>query len=454
MANILVIDDDEPMRNILQYNLSREGHQIALAENGAIGLNLIEEQKPDLVICDLMMPEINGLEVLENIKQIDSDIQVILITAFENMDTTIQAMQKGAFDYISKPIDHTQLKLRIDKALQNRNISQRLKAYIEDDSSEYQLEQSLIGKTDSMREIYKKIGQISLNRVSVLLQGESGTGKELIAKVIHYSGVTKEHPFIAVNCTALSESLLESELFGHERGAFTGAVREKQGKFELAGEGTIFIDEASEMSWNVQTKLLRVLQEREFERVGGDKTIPMNARVIAASNRGLQQLVEDGKFREDLYYRLRVFQIDLPPLRERREDIPLLITHFLKKINKELHKNITKVPFDVMETLQNHEWVGNVRELENTLMQAAVLTKNDVLTSENILLSKSKKKTGAQQGGGYDSNMSIEDVVKNHIQQVLDYVNWDKKKAIQILQISKPTLYQKIEKYNLKPSGD
>jgi transcriptional regulator with PAS, ATPase and Fis domain len=243
------------------------------------------------------------------------------------------------------------------------------------------------------------------------------------------------------------ETLLESELFGHVNGAFTGAIRDKKGKFELAGDGTIFLDEISEMSLSVQSKLLRVLQEKEFEKIGGETTIKMNARIITATNKNLEQLVKEGKFREDLYYRLKVFTINVPPLRDRREDIPLLAMHFIDIVNKEVHKNVKKIPYDVMELIQNHNWVGNVRELENTLRQAVVLCKSDVLDKDSILLSKPKP----DHLPNYDYNLSLEDVEKKHIKYVLDNINWDKRRACQILGISKPTLYSKLEKYNIKP---
>ncbi len=445
MAKLLIIDDDEQVREILNVNLKELGHKVFLAENGSKGLKAVEKYSPDLIICDLIMPDMNGIQVLEKVKNYDPHIQVILFTAYYDMSSIIKAMQKGAFDYMQKPIDMEQLKIKINRALKIQSVSQQLEAYISEDFLEYQLDNSLVGRTPAMREIFKNIGQLSSNKVSVLIQGESGTGKELIAKVIHYNGVSKGQPFVAVNCTALSRELLESELFGHVKGAFTGAIKDKKGKFELAREGTIFLDEISEMSLDLQAKLLRVLQEREFEKVGGEYTLPMKARIIAASNRDLEKLVEEGKFREDLYYRLKVFTINLPPLRERKEDIPLLVVHFLKKINKELHKNVMKIPMEVMEMLQEYDWPGNVRELENILLQAVVLSSNDVLVKENILLRKNNK----QKNGTEKELLSLEEVEKRHIKYVLEQVKGDKQKAVQILGISKPTLYSKLEKYGL-----
>ena len=447
MAKILVIDDDPQIRELLNVNLKEMGHNVLLVDNGKKGLEIVDTENPELVICDLILPDLNGIKILEEIKEYNPKIQVILITAYYDMSSIIKAMQKGSFDYLQKPLDFDQLRIKITRALEIQSVSEQLDAYITEDSEVYQLENSLIGRTLSMQEIAKYIGQLSSNRVSVLLQGESGTGKELIAKIIHYTGISKDKPFIAVNCSGLSENLLESELFGHEKGAFTGAIKSKKGKFELAHDGTIFLDEIAELSINLQAKLLRVLQEREFERVGGEETIPMKARIIAASNKNLEKLVEEGNFREDLYYRLRVFTITMPPLRERKEDIPLLVVHFLKKINKELHKSVKKVPIKVMEKLQDHFWPGNVRELENTLKQAVVLSNSDVLLSENILLGPDTVISVKEDC--YEGTLSLAEVEKRHILKVLENVKGDKNKASTILGISKPTLYSKIEKYNL-----
>ncbi len=446
-GKIVIIDDEKSFLDSLYLFLKGMGYSISLAVNGKDGISLIEKESPNLVLCDLRMPGLSGIEVLERIKSIDPNIQVILLTAYDNISSTISAMQKGAYDYIQKPIDMNQLKIRVSRAIENQVLSQRLTAYITEDSDGFQIEKNLVGKSPNMREIFKYIGQLSSNRVTVLLEGESGTGKELIAKIIHYTGTTKNQPFIAVNCTALTESLLESELFGHVQGAFTGATGNKKGKFELAGEGTIFLDEISEISKKIQVKLLRILQEKEYEKVGGEVTLPMRARIIAATNRNLSELVAEGKFREDLYYRLQVFNIEVPPLRERKSDIPLITVHLLKKINAELHKSVNKIPYEVMEKLQSHNWVGNVRELENTLMQAVVLSKGDVLENENVLLSK---KNILRKTKNDESKMSLADVEKRQIIIVLDKVNWNKQKACQILGITKPTLYQKLSKYEIK----
>lgn len=447
MEKILVIDDDQSIRETLTTFLKRQGYNPVSAEDGMRGVEAIKKEQPELVICDYKMPKMTGLDVLEKIKEINPTIHFIMITAFDEMQTTVEAMQKGAYDFIEKPIDTDRLKLTIKRALDNKNLSDKLDTIIEEKAEDYELKNILIGKSQIMKEIYKKIGQVTGSRVTVLIQGESGTGKELVARSIHYSGITKNTPFIPVNCTALTETLLESELFGHVKGAFTGSVKDKKGKFELAGEGTIFLDEISEISPNLQIKLLRILQEKEFERVGGETVIPMKARIMAATNKNLEKLVEEGKFREDLFYRLKIVTINLPSLRERREDIPLLVHHFLNKINRELHKSVVKIPDQVMEMLVNHEWVGNVRELENTLMQAVVLSKGDVLQKENVLLHESENKSYE-----FDTvlNYTLHDVEKIHIKKVLEKLNWDKPKAAKVLGISLPTLYSKIENYNIQ----
>ncbi|PKL89019.1 MAG: Fis family transcriptional regulator [Ignavibacteriae bacterium HGW-Ignavibacteriae-2] len=446
MEKIVVIDDDQSIRETLSNYLKRQKFDVYSAEDGVKGWELISNLLPDLVISDYRMPGFTGIEVLKKTKQLDPNIHFIIITAFDDMQTTIEAMQQGAYDFIEKPLEIEKLKLTIKRALENKTLSDKLDAIVGSNAESYELKNVIIGKTTVMKDIYKKIGQVSSNRVTVLLQGESGTGKELVARAIHYSGITKNSPFIPVNCTALTETLLESELFGHVKGAFTGSIKDKKGKFELAGDGTIFLDEISEISSNLQIKLLRVLQEKEFERVGGESMIKMEARIIAATNKNLVKLVNDGKFREDLYYRLNVVSVNLPPLRDRRDDIQPLVYHFLNKINKELHKSVSKIPDDVINILEKHEWIGNVRELENALMQGVVLSKGDVLEKENILLPKVESHPYE-----FDNylNYSLNDIEKIHIERVLKGVNWDKPKAAKILGISLPTLYSKIDNYKL-----
>lgn len=452
MARILLADDSDLIKSTLKLYLSKEKHLVLSADNGAEAIEIFKKERPDLVITDIIMPEADGFQVLKYIKENDPNIPVIMITGVDDTESTIKSIQEGAYDYIEKPIDVTRFNQVVKNALRSKELSEQLAVSLsKEEEEEFSGKTSLVGSTPVMKEIYKSIGRISSSRVTVLIQGDSGTGKELIAKMIHNSGITKGHPFIAVNCSALSESLLESELFGHVKGAFTGAVRNKKGKFELAGKGTIFLDEISEISYDLQVKLLRVIQEKEFERVGGESTVPLEARIIAATNKNLGNLADDGKFREDLFFRLKVFTITAPPLRDRKEDIPALVIHFVKKINKELHKDVRKVPYEVMEMLQEHTWVGNVRELENTLMQAILLSKSDVIEPENILLKKPELKKNANEPSmfSYNTNWSIAELEKFHIENVLNDVKGNKQRACRVLGISKPTLYNKLELYGI-----
>lgn len=446
MEKVLIVDDDPSILESLNLFLTELNYDVIFATAGNAALSIVRSEHPDLIVTDIKMPDGSGLELLEKIKCTNPNIPVIVITAFEDNHTIIRAMQLGAFDYLPKPLDIERFATIVQHAIDGKILSEKLTAMISINNESYTIENSVIGKVPAMKEIFKRIGQVSLNRVNVLIQGESGTGKELISKVIHHTGITRDYPFIAVNCTALAESILESELFGHSKGAFTGAIREKRGKFELASKGTIFLDEISEISPDLQVKLLRVLQERNFERVGGEESIIIKARIIAATNRNLKQLVDEGKFREDLYYRLNVFSIDLPPLRERKEDIPELVIHLLNKINKELHKNVRKVPFEVMEMLRNRMWIGNVRELENALLQAVVLAKGDVLELELLPFPE----TTVEKLKHNSVNLSLDEVERNHIEAVLKEVHGNKQKACDILGISKPTLYSKISRYKME----
>jgi two-component system, NtrC family, response regulator AtoC len=448
MKKILLIDDEIGALESLASWFEEIGYNTFSASTGTEGLQMAKKINPDVVVTDIKMPDISGMDVLAQLKEYDEMIQVIMVTAFDDMETTIQAMQMGAYDYLSKPLDIKRLEMTVKRALENRRMSQKLELFAPNNTDESELTNLIIGKTPIMTEIYKKIGKASASKVTVLVQGESGTGKELIARIIHSSGVTKDQPFVAINCTALPENLLESELFGHVKGSFTDAIKDKRGKFELAGEGTVFLDEISEMSFNLQAKLLRVLQELEFERVGGEHTIPLKARIVAATNKDLQKMVEDGSFREDLFYRLSVFTIFSPPLRDRKSDIEHLVKYFIEKINRKLHKNVRKIPKEVIDLLKNHEWKGNVRELENTLMQAIVLSKGDVLEKENVLLRKNN--SDEYKDLIKNANLPLEDLEKTYIKRILDKTDWNVKNACEILKISRSSIYRKIELYGLK----
>ncbi len=445
MERILIIDNDEEFRKKIAQSLSSENYKITFFESGEAGLNSAKQNPPDLIITALSLIDCTGINILQSVKQFDHNIQVIVTTAVDDIESTILAMQFGAFDFIEKSLELERLRKTVKLALENKKLKNQSYFFISNEKENYTSKFQLIGRNPLMKEVYKKIGKVSANKVTVYIEGESGTGKELIAKNIHNLGITKNDPFVAVNCAALSETLLESELFGHVKGSFTGAIREKKGKFELAGNGTIFLDEISEISLNLQTKLLRVLQEHEVEKVGGDESFPIHSRIITASNKDLFELVEQGKFREDLYYRLKVFSIEVPPLRERKDDIPHLAVYLLNKINKELGKKVTKIPYEVMDVLQNHSWHGNVREMENCLLQAVVLAKDEILEKEYLILRNGFHKDHVKQ----NVLLSLDDIQKEHIKKVLESVNWNKAKACKILKICKATLYNKLEQYNI-----
>ncbi len=446
MKKILIIDDDRSICKTLQLHLSPD-MTVYAEHSGSEGLKTFERVSPHLVILDLRLPDMGGLEVLDRIRAMNESAYVIVVTAFQDMESTVTAVKKGAFDYISKPISLDQLDLSIKKVFQNLELHLRLKDLLDDVYREYKVD-TIIGKSRSMEDIFKTIGIASQSRVTVLIQGESGTGKELIARAIHYNSQEKEKPFIAINCSALVETLLESELFGHEKGSFTGAISRKEGKFEVASGGTIFLDEIGEMSQALQVKLLRILQERSFERVGGSETIRTDVRVLAATNKDLQKLTSKGLFREDLYYRLKVITIEVPPLRERKEDIPLLVSHLLEKTNRELHKSVRKVPGRVMEMMMNYSWPGNVRELENVITRGVLLAKGDVILDLYL--------PGVYEVGAGDSvrapdwkAASLDDVEREHIQKTLEHTGWNKSKAATLLGITLPRLDRKIKKYYL-----
>ena len=424
-GKIIVIEDDPLFREYLKVALQKITSKIKFFSEGKHALELLSSENPDLVITDLKLPDISGIEILAKVKEFNPAIQVIIITAYADMGNIIQSMQLNAYDIIKKPFDMERFLSSVKNVIQNGHLEDRQSININEERYNPEKENILIGNSPAIYDLYKKIGKVSSNRVSVLVQGESGTGKELVAKIIHNSGITKNKPFIPVNCSALTETLLESELFGHVKGAFTDATRDKKGKFELAEDGTIFLDEISEISPSLQVKLLRVIQEKEFERVGGESAIPMRARLIVATNKNLADLVNRGKFRDDLFYRLKVFSIEIPPLRDRKSDLPALTIHFLRKINSELQKNVSIIPYEVMEMLQACDWVGNVRELENTLLQAVILAKGNILEKEFILLSGIKQNNNNHAHS--DTKLSLAELEKNHIKVILDEVNWDAK---------------------------
>jgi DNA-binding NtrC family response regulator len=374
---ILVVDDEPNIRRVLEATFTRDGFQVMTAENGKKAIDIISvEPDLDVILCDLIMPDRNGLEVLKAARESNPRVSVVMITAHGTIKTAVEAIKSGAFDYVTKPFELDEIKLIVKNALErskllgeNMQLKQELK-------SRYSSE-GIIGNCGRMQEVHKTIERVANSNATMLIRGESGTGKELVAKALHYNSARNGKSFVAVSCAALPETLLESELFGHEKGAFTGAVSQKAGRFELAHKGTLFLDEITEVAPAIQVKLLRVLQEREFERVGGTKTLKVDVRVVAATNSNLEQLVESGRFRADLYYRLQVIQLFLPPLRDRREDIPALIEHFIAKYNDRNGRSIKYVDQETMQLLMKYGWPGNIRELENVIERGVVLADAD-----------------------------------------------------------------------------
>jgi len=446
--SILVIDDEKVILESLTMFLTEKGYSVENAASAAEGREKVDTLKPDIVILDIRLPDGNGLELLKELKNRAREMPVIMITAFHDMDSTIKAIKHGATEYITKPIDADELERAVQRAMKVTGAMAGGRS-LEVVDAVYE-KGKLVGNSRGMKEIFKQIGALSENRVTVLIEGETGTGKELIARAIHFNSPHKEQPFIAINCSAIVPTLLESELFGHEKGAFTGAVSQKKGKFELAGEGTIFLDEVSDIPLEVQAKLLRFLQEKEFERVGGEKTLHSDARVIAATNRGLWHMVQRNLFREDLYYRLSVATIKVPPLRARKEDMGPLVTYLLKKINWELHKNVKRVEGKVLRMLTEYDWPGNIRELENVLTRAVIATQGDIVFEEFVApLLAVPWQTGGHQAASGPTSKSLAATEREHIVAVLKETEGHLGKACKILGISRPTLRQRLREYQV-----
>ena len=382
-ARILVVDDEEIVVRSCVRILANHGYEVDSAPEGREALRKIEESAYDIMILDIMMPKMDGLEVLQRVKETHPDIDVIMVTGLSQIETAVRAMKLGAFDYLSKPFDPDELQLVVTRALERRQLlaeNSQLKSQL---SAKYSFE-NIVGASPAMQKVYALIAKCAPTSSTVLITGESGTGKELIARAIHFNSLRKDKPFVAVDCNALSETILESELFGHIKGAFTGASADKKGMFEVANGGTLFLDEISNLSMSTQAKLLRVVQEREFRAVGDTRTQSTNIRLVTATNRDLQEMVAAGSFREDLFYRINIFPIRLPPLRERREDIAALAFHFLKEFSKDLGKEVNEISEGALTALSNYAWPGNVRELENTIHRAVILTGDKVIRQAHL----------------------------------------------------------------------
>ncbi len=458
-SHILVVDDDRSIRRSLEKFLGDLGYAVSTAEDGVAGLAAIEQGGVDLVLLDLGLPGLDGLEVLGRLQGREGAPPVLVVTARDDMRSTVTATQRGAWDYLVKPLDIERLKISVRRALESGELARRLDSLVETMSRDYQVD-NIVGRTAAMRDVFKAIGRVSTSSATVLVTGESGTGKELVARAVHYASASRDQPFVAVNCTAFARDLLESELFGHVRGAFTGAVADKAGRFQLAGAGTLFLDEIGELPLDLQAKLLRVVQERTFERVGDARPLPLRARIITATNRSIPQMVRDGAFREDLYYRLRVVEIHMPPLRERVDDLPALVEHLLAKITRDQHKRIRYVARDALDLIARYPWPGNVRELENALTRAVVHTKGEVLEAGALGLEVDDEADEAPAPEADDAPhegdagaavfLSLREVEQRHIAAVLAAAGWNKRRSCAILGITRQTLDRKIKEYRIE----
>ena len=455
LAKILVVDDEPSMREMLSDLLKSEGYGVLTVANGEKAVARVRDKKPEVVLLDMKMSGMDGIETLTQIRELNKDVSIIIITAYGTMRNVVEAMKLGIYDYVTKPFDIEKLKRLVEGALKVQMLSR------EDPSPQQKLEkryrfEDIVGKNPQMFEVYKRIGKIVDNKATVLITGETGTGKELVARAIHFNGLLKERPFVVVDCASLPQDLLESELFGHEKGAFTGAIARKLGKFELAHGGTLFLDEIGNLSLVTQAKLLRVLQEKKIERVGGIKPIKIDVRIIAATHRDLEKMVKEGSFREDLYYRLNVVLIPLSPLRERKDDIPLLVEHFLRQYKSESKGRIKYVPAETMDLLANYNWPGNVRELENIIERAIVMGKENTILPEDLPSEISKASDTSRLGlttGKTFFKQRVANLERELIIEALEKTGWVQTKAARLLGISCRAIRYKMQKYGIeKPS--
>jgi len=449
VSRLLIIDDDGAFREILEAVLADEGFEVFAAQNGTEGLRLTSEKSPDLVMLDLRMPDIEGLEVLRRIKTANPEVAVVMMTAFGSIKTAVDAIRQGAFDFLTKPFDLEELKNTVRNALALQSLTREnheLRTLLKQQTLDFP---EITGLSPQIRRVFSVIGRVGPHDVTVLIAGESGTGKELVARALHRQGTRSEGPFIAVNCAALSETLLETELFGHEKGSFTGATGTRPGRFELAKGGTLFLDEVGDMSALMQAKLLRVLQEGEFERVGGNRSIPTNVRLVAATNKDLATEVAARRFREDLYYRLNVVSIELPALRERMEDIPLLVARFLEEFGGRYHRTVETVTPAAMACLKAYRWPGNIRELKHRIEQAVLLGDGPTLALEHLPPELRAASPADSQDALEPKNLDA--VEAQHILGVLRQCRWNRNQASEILGLHRNTLREKIRRFGLGP---
>jgi two-component system response regulator PilR (NtrC family) len=455
-ARILVVDDERSMRELLAIVLRREGYEVVLADSGKAALEALERQPMDLLISDIKMPDLSGVDVLRAAKKIDQDILGIMITAFASTDTAVEAMRLGACDYLSKPFDIDLLRMKVREKIENRQLRQENVLLKRTLGLSHQFS-NIIGRSEAILQVFKMIETVARTNSTILLTGESGTGKGMVAQAIHFHSLRREKPLVALNCGALPETLLESELFGHMRGAFTGAEANKKGLLEVAERGTVFLDEIGEMSAVMQVKLLRVLQERRFRRVGGLEELQADIRVIAATNQDLGKLVAEGRFREDLFYRINVIPIALPPLRARREDIPLLAEHFLAKYNEQMGKTIAGISHDAMEQLCAYDWPGNIRELENVLERAVALELTPAILADSlpgVIRGEGARPAAAAAdplpASGFDLEAHVKEIERGYIAEALKRAGGVQVKAAELLGMSFRSFRYYVKKYNLR----
>ncbi len=439
--SILIVDDEFIVRDSLSKWFTQDGYRVGVAENAAQALKMMNEGPWDIIFIDIKMPGMDGLELQKRIKEIDPTAIIIIITAFASVDTAVQALKEGAYDYVTKPIDPDYLSHLVKNALKQKKLTDeniKLREHV----SELVMGEELVGESPQIKKVIELAKTVAPTNTTVMIRGESGTGKELVARLIHAHSPRRYFPFISVNCGAVPDTLLESELFGHEKGAFTDALYRRKGKFELADGGTIFLDEVGTISLKMQVQLLRVLETKQFTRIGGNEIITSDFRVICATNCDLESAVKEGKFREDLYYRLNVFTIFIPPLRERRSDIPLIANYYLKKYATMMHKPITEISPEAMDILIRYDWPGNVRELKNAIERAMVLAKPPAIRPQDLPIQIIEEEQPEDE--------TLEAVEKAHILKILNRTNWNITQSAKILGIDRVTLYNKIEKYKLK----
>lgn len=445
VVSLLIVDDEPSVGDSLMSWFKEEGYQVDVAQDAKTCLTKMAERQYDIYLVDIRMPGIDGLELQRRIKKVQPDATIIIMTAYASVESAVEALKQGAYDYITKPFDPDELAHLVRNAAERKRLmleSQKLKARLEESSETPEI----VGKSKAMQQVMELVHTVAKTDATVLIRGESGTGKELIARAIHANSNRRYMPIVTVNCGALAEGVLESELFGHEKGAFTGAHYQRKGKFEMADGGTIFLDEIGDISLKTQTDLLRVLEEKKFCRVGGNKEIYSDFRTIAATNKDIEQMVADGTFRSDLYYRLNVFTIFIPPLKERPEDIPVLIEHFIGKYARSMNKQIRGIDPSAMGMLLAYDWPGNVRELENAIERAIVVAKSEILHAAGFQFRFEAQKNGEKRDRPLGT---LSDMEKEYIQTVLEETGWNIAQSARLLDIDRVTLYNKIKKYNL-----